>query len=235
MSGISRSNKKIIKKYVLVTGGSGDIGFEVCKKLSKIGYNVIMCYSKSLYNKDIIKNNDYIIPLKINLESIRSINIGFKLLQKIIKKDTIFENLILCASSTPIIAPLLKSEGKDLLKHFKVGVIGHHYLTKKIINLYFKKNRKGKILTILSKGIKNQTKPSKYMGPYLISKFALEKMIQIIKLENPWIKIKNFYPSFTKTKMLQSFDKDYIKIISKNEKIFSAKEISNLIIRKFLK
>lgn len=156
MPRISRSNKEIIRKYVLVTGGSGDIGFEVCKKLSKIGYNIIMCYSKNFDNKNKIKNNNYITPLKINLESTRSINIGFKLLQKIIKKDSIFENLILCASSTPVIKPFLKSESKDLLKHFKVGVVGHHHLITKIINFYFKKNRKGKILTILSKGTENQ-------------------------------------------------------------------------------
>lgn len=235
MPRICRSNNKIIQKYVLVTGGSGDIGIEVCKKLSKIGYNVIMCYSKNLKNKNKIKNTKHIIPLKINLESIRSINIGFKLLKNIIKKDSQFENLILCASLTPAIMPLLKSDRNDLLKHFKVSVVGHHYLIIKIINFYFKRNRKGNILTILSKGIENKNKPSKYMGPYLISKFALEKMLQIIRIENPWINIQNFYPGFTKTKMFKSFDKDYIKIIKKNEKIFSIKEISNLIIKKFLK
>ena len=235
MSGNSRSHKKIIKEYILVTGGSGGIGLDVCKKLSQAGYHIIMCYSKNLKNISELKKNNFIIPLRINLNNIASMNNAFKSLKFIIKKDYKFNNLILCASQPPIISPILKCEGKELLKHFKVSVIGHHYLITKIINFYFKRNRKGKIFTILSKGIKNERKPSKYMGPYLIAKFALKQMLQIIKIENSWIKIHNVYPGFTKTKMLSSLDKDYIKLIKKNEKIFSTKEISRLIVKKFLK
>ena len=70
------------------------------------------------------------------------------------------------------------------------------------------------------------------MGPYLLSKYALKKLIQIIKIENKWIKIKFFYPSFTNTKMLKSLDKDYIKVVKSNEKISSPQTISKIIINK---
>jgi NAD(P)-dependent dehydrogenase (short-subunit alcohol dehydrogenase family) len=235
MQRISRSNKKIIKDYVLVTGGSGDIGSEICKELSKLGHYSIMCYSKNFQDINKLKKNKFVIPLKIKLDSNNSINKAFKSLKSIIKKDDKFENIILCASPQPIILPILKCNSKEFLKHFKVSVIGHHQIISKIINFYFKRFRKGKILSILSKGIKNQKKPAKYMGPYLVAKSSLKTMLQIIKEENSWIKISNIYPSFIKTKMLSSLDKDYIKVIKNNEKILSKKEVLNIIIEKFQK
>ena len=235
MPRISRSHKKIIKDYVLVTGGSGGIGSEICKELSKLGYYSIMCYSKNFEDITKLKKNKFIIPLKIKLDNNNSINKAFKSLQSIIRKDDKFENIILCASPQPIILPILKCNSKEFLKHFNVTVIGHHQIISKIINFYFKRFRKGKILSILSKGINNQKKPAKYMGPYLIAKSGLKIMLQIIKEENSWIKISNIYPSFVNTKMLSSLDKDYIKVTKNNEKIFSKKEILHEIIEKFLK
>lgn len=235
MSRISPSDKKIIKDYVLVTGGSGGIGSEICKELSKLGYYSIMCYSKNFEDITKLKKNKFIIPLKIKLDNNNSINKAFKSLQSIIRKDDKFENIILCASPQPIILPILKCNSKEFLKHFNVSVIGHHQIISKIINFYFKRFRKGKILSILSKGINDQKKPAKYMGPYLIAKSGLKIMLQIIKEENSWIKISNIYPSFVNTKMLSSLDKDYIKVTKNNEKILSKKEISNKIIEKFLK
>ena len=232
MSRQSRSNRKVNKEYILVTGGSGGIGFEICKRLSKLNYKVIMCYSKKNRSKRELKKYKMIIPLKINLDKSRSVDKAFLKLNSIIKKKDKFSKLILCAAALPTIQPILKSKSKKLLDHFITSVVGHHNLISKIINYYFKINREGKILTILSKGIINENKPSKYMGPYLLSKYALKKLIQIIKIENKWIKIKFFYPSFTNTKMLKSLDKDYIKVVKSNEKISSPQTISKIIINK---
>ena len=154
MPRISRSHKKIIKDYVLVTGGSGGIGSEICKELSKLGYYSIMCYSKNFEDITKLKKNKFIIPLKIKLDNNNSINKAFKSLQSIIRKDDKFENIILCASPQPIILPILKCNSKEFLKHFKVSVIGHHQIISKIINFYFKRFRKGKVLSILSVVVK---------------------------------------------------------------------------------
>lgn len=234
MSRQNRSNKKLNTEYILVTGGSGGIGFEVCKQLSNLGYKVIMCHFKNLINKQMLKKNKMIIPLKINLNKPSSINKAFLSLNSIIGKDYTFNKIILCASAAPEILPILKSNSKKFTEHFTTNVVGHYNLISKIINYYFKKKRLGKIVTILSKGIINENKPSKYMGPYLVSKAALKKLLQIIKIENNWIKIKFFYPGHTNTKMLRNLDKDYIKIIKKSEKIYSPQKISKQIIKEIL-
>ena len=75
----------------------------------------------------------------------------------------------MCLRKTVEILPILKSNSKKFTEHFTTNVVGHYNLISKIINYYFKK-RLGKIVTILSKGIINENKPSKYMGPYLVSK-----------------------------------------------------------------
>ena len=123
MSRISPSDKKIIKNYVLVTGGSGGIGSEICKELSKLGYYSIMCYSKNFEDITKLKKNKFIIPLKIKLDNNNSINKAFKSLQSIIRKDDKFENIILCASPQPIILPILKCNSKEFLKHFSNSLI----------------------------------------------------------------------------------------------------------------
>ena len=142
MSRQSRSNRKVNKEYILVTGGSGGIGFEICKQLSYLGYKVIMCYSKNRRNKQELKKNKMIIPLKINLNKSRSINKAFLTLNSIIKKNDTFNKLILCAAASPIILPILKSKSKKLLEHFTTSVVGHHNLMSKIINYYFKKKKR---------------------------------------------------------------------------------------------
>ena len=223
-----------MKKYIMVTGGSGGIGFEICKKLSKKNYYTIMIFSKSFKFLNDLKKCPNIIPLKMNLKNLKSIKSSLKKLDNKLNKNSKFEKIILCASPVPKILPILKSDSNQLLTHFKTSVVGHHFLLKNIINSYFKKNRKGQIITVLSKGILKEKKPVKYMGPYLIAKFALQKLVTILQVENPWIKIKNIYPGFTDTKMLKSFDKNYLALIKKNDKIKPAKKVATEIINKFL-
>lgn len=224
-----------MKEYILVTGGSGGIGFEVCKELTKKDYYIIMIFSKKLKVLNDLKKYPNIIPLRMNLKDLKSIELALIKLKDIFKRNSKFEKIILCASPVPKISPILKSESKELFTHFRISVIGHHFLLKNIINSYFKKNRKGQIITVLSKGIVKEKKPAKYMGPYLIAKFALKKLVTILQIENPWIKIKNIYPSFTDTRMLNSMDKDYITLIKNHEKINSAKKIAKQIAKRVFK
>ena len=91
----------------------------------------------------------------------------------------------------PEILPILKSNSKKFTEHFTTNVVGHYNLISKIINYYFKKKIRKNCNNFI-KGIINENKPSKYMGPYLVSKATLKKLLQIIKIENNWIKIKFF-------------------------------------------
>ena len=81
-----------MKKYIIVTGGSGDIGSEIVKFLIKKDYKVINLDNKknSIINKDIININ-------CDLDNIKKIFLSFKKIKEITNN---IHGLVNCAGIT---------------------------------------------------------------------------------------------------------------------------------------
>ena len=86
-----------MSKNVLITGGSGTIGREICVKYSSMGYNVIFTYNSSPTEAqttfDLLDSSKSNMMIQANLTNQASIKILFKKIKKFYKNiDTLVNN-----------------------------------------------------------------------------------------------------------------------------------------------
>jgi short-subunit dehydrogenase len=223
------------KLYVLVTGGAGGIGSEVCKNLKVLGFQPIIIYNKNKIQAELLAQQLNTFSVQMNMIENSSIDRGIKKIEKIIdiKEDQII-GLILGASPPPDLMPLSRIETSSMLNQFSINVLGSHYLTSILIRKFFKKSKSGIIIGILTAAIGDKKSlPISGMGSYVIAKSALKAMLQAFKAEHPWLNIKTTSPSFTDTPMLDVFDKRYLELINKDTPIESPKKIALNITKEF--
>ena len=75
-----------MSKTVLITGGSGTIGREICAKYSSKGYNVIFTYNSSPIEAqitfDLLDSNKSNMMIQVNLTNQKSIKNLFETIKK---------------------------------------------------------------------------------------------------------------------------------------------------------
>ena len=128
------------KLYVLVTGGAGGIGSEVCKNLKVLGFQPIIIYNKNKIQAELLAQQLNTFSVQMNMIENSSIDRGIKKIEKIIdiKEDQII-GLILGASPPPDLMPLSRIETSSMLNQFSINVLGSHYLTSILIRKFFKR------------------------------------------------------------------------------------------------
>lgn len=222
---------KLNNTYFIVTGGSGGIGASICEQLSNIGITPIICYKTNYESANSIARKTNGIPLQLDFSSPSEISRKLNTLIKTIEDPSKIKGAIIAASPPPKIGAPVSIDTRDLENHFLISVIGVHVFLSNLIQL-FKKNKCGTIVSILSEAIGNSTlPPNKNMGAYVIAKTAQKTLLSLYSQEYPWLTIHTINPSFTKTKMLDVFDKRYIELLDNNSKIFEPSDIAKMVIR----
>jgi NAD(P)-dependent dehydrogenase (short-subunit alcohol dehydrogenase family) len=136
-------------KVVIITGANRGIGKEATKEIAKLGAKVYMaCRSLDSANeakKEIIKetNNENVFVLELDLASVESIN---KFVKSFKEKEDKLDILINNAG--------ISSRSKNLNDArveltFAINVLGHHYLTKLLIDL-LEKSSYSRIINVAS-------------------------------------------------------------------------------------
>ena len=222
-------------KFFLVTGGSSGIGEAVFKKLNHLGYSTIITFKTNRHNAEKIAKSPNVKAIFLDLHEEHSIFEAVKTVEEIIGEKGSLEGVILCSSPPPIVKPFLNSSSEDLSYHFKATVIGNKILLSEIINRFFAKKRSGIILGVSSKAIGDErTKPEKDMLSYIVAKSAFTSMLNVCAAEFKWLKVRIVYPGYTKTNMLNSFDKRYLELLEIIKPFSTTSQISNLILEKIL-
>jgi short-subunit dehydrogenase len=177
------------EKIALVTGGTGSIGLEICKLLSKNGFLLYAgTRKKDEYEKDSIKT----IYLDVNNdESVR------RAVSSIISKEGRIDILINCAGYAQFGA--LETLSMEQAKNqFETNFFGVARCIKEVLPLFRKQNQ-GTIINISSSaGLRGR----EACGIYSASKFAVEGLSESLWWElRPFnIAVKVVEPSATKGK-----------------------------------
>lgn len=221
--------------YFLVTGGSGGIGSAICRLLLINNFIPIIGYNSNSIKAKKLAIETGGIALKINMNSFASINDAVQAIEVNIKDKGKLVGVILGASPPPDLVPFSKLTSRHLMNQFQVNVTGSHQLISLLIKRFFREDKSGTIVGILSQAIGNIDKqPSSGMGAYIIAKKALQTMLEVCSVEYRWLKIHTVSPSFTKTDMLKVFDPRYLEMIESKNAFSSPEDIAKLILKKVI-
>jgi NAD(P)-dependent dehydrogenase (short-subunit alcohol dehydrogenase family) len=227
--------KIINQNYVLVTGGSGGIGSEVCKLLYESGINPIICFNNNEKSAKKLASELLGFAIKMDFSNNESVFSGIKYIEDNLGESDKILGVILGASPPPDIDALSNLTADQFLHQIQVNVLGVQILLKGLTNKFLRKEKKGTIVGILSEAIGlNGNLPAKNMGSYVVAKSALSSLLSVYQSEYPWLKVRKINPSYTKTKMLDIFDSRFVEILDSKNKIASPKVVAKLIVQSFM-
>jgi len=162
---IKRKKKLLEGNVVVVTGGTGTIGFETYKMFKNYGAEVVLLdYDLKRLNELQSKINDLCIHCDVtNKKSVKS---AFK---KICEKFGGFDILVSNAGAAP--GGAIGDVSDDVLrKSFEINFFSHQNCASEAIKIMKKQNTNGCLLFNISKQSVN---PGKNFGPYGLPKSAL--------------------------------------------------------------
>lgn len=140
---------KMTDKVVIITGANRGIGKEAAKEIAKLGAKVYMaCRSLDLANEardEIIKEtkNEKVFVLELDLASVESIN---KFVKSFKEKQNRLDVLI---NNAGISSRTKRLNDADIELTFAINVLGHHYLTRLLVELLAKPNH-ARIINVAS-------------------------------------------------------------------------------------
>ena len=205
-----------MKKTILVTGGTGIIGFSIIQYFYKKNYNVIIAGLCSKKNSDKIKKNlDKKRLLFFNIELTQSDNIK-KIIKGSIKKFKTIDVLVNCAG-IQFVSPVDKYPEKIWRKMIDINLTTPFLVTKEVLPV-MRKNKFGRIINIASThGLIASVNKSAYTA----TKHGLVGLTKVTALETAKenITCNSVCPGFVLTELIQ----DQIDLIAKKKKISNQK------------
>ena len=213
-------------KNVLITGGLGGIGFDICKYLSEKKYNIILvdCLSLRKFKNRFYKNNlsidnKNIFYKKVDLSKINQIKNLFDKLKKSFKNIDI---LINCAGIQHV-SSVESFSNKMWEKIIAINLSSNFYTIKNVLPI-MKKNKWGRIINIVS--THGQVASPNKSG-YVSSKHGLIGLTKTVALETATYPItcNAICPGWVNTPLVS---KQILQRIKKNKSTLK-KEEQNLL------
>jgi len=121
--------------------------------------------------------------------------------------------LVLCASPPPKIGPFTNIAFEDMVTQWQVNVAGPQRLLAGVIRRFFRPQKSGTVVFVLTSAMGNETVPAKpNMGAYVIAKYGLLGLKKALEAEFPWLDCHEIMPGFMETNMLTAFDSRYLEL-----------------------
>lgn len=221
--------------FVLVTGGSGGIGSALCKLCPSFGFTPIIAFNTSATKAHMLaqETKGFAVHMDMNVED--SILTAVDLIGKKIEPSRHLAAVVVGASPPPSLEPLLKISSDQLTSQLQVNLIGPTFLLQHLVKKFFKRDKVGTVVGILSEAIGSHNKPpSTGMGSYVLAKTALEGLLSLCAAEYPWLKVRTVSPGFTRTPMLDVFDPRYLELAHANKPILTPEEVAAQIMEQLL-
>ena len=223
------------KEFVLVTGGSGGIGSALCRALPSIGLIPLVGFNSNARIAKSLAKECGGCAVKMDMSNDDSILIAIKKISTYLGSDGVLKGVVLAASPSPDLIPFRSLDADLLVNQFRVNVVGSQLLLAGLIKTFFKKDKSGIIIGILSEAIGNENQPpTSGMGAYIIAKSAMKVMLRVCSVEYPWLTVRTISPGFTKTKMLDVFDSRYLELAQSEKQFTTPEEVAQLIIKEII-
>ena len=223
------------KEFVLVTGGSGGIGSALCRALPSIGLIPLVGFNSNARIAKSLAKECGGFAVKMDMSNDDSILIAIKKISTYLGSDGVLKGVVLAASPSPDLIPFRSLDADLLVNQFRVNVVGSQLLLAGLIKTFFKKDKLGIIIGILSEAIGNENQPpTSGMGAYIIAKSAMKVMLRVCSVEYPWLTVRTISPGFTKTKMLDVFDSRYLELAQSEKQFTTPEEVAQLIIKEII-
>jgi 3-oxoacyl-[acyl-carrier protein] reductase len=218
-----------MKSYILITGGTGGIGSALALSLKKLNFLPIVTFRKNKDRADEIVHKTGGESFYLDLSDEKSIS---DIINHMNSKKLNIEGTVLAASFPLELKPFKEVSTQDMKNHFVTSVTGHGKLLSLLIQNYFKANRRGKVIGILSEAMGvGDTANLGMMSHYIVSKYALMGLLKALKKENNYLEINTISPGFTNTEMLRNaFDERFLEILRKDNKISEPQEVAEMIL-----
>lgn len=198
-------------RSVLISGGSGGIGGALCGLLAQSGYRPIVGFAKSRSAAEAVAAACGGTALALDLSDASAIDRAIAELQR---STSELAGIVLAGSPPPHIGPFARVAENDMAEQWRVNVAGPQRLLAALIPKYFKRDRNGFIVGVLSRAMgENGHKATAEMGAYTIAKYGMAGMLAVIAADYPWLRVRTVSPGFTETPMLQAFEPRFIELM----------------------
>jgi NAD(P)-dependent dehydrogenase (short-subunit alcohol dehydrogenase family) len=168
-------------KVALVTGGSGYIGQEICRKLSEYGAKVYFTYNRGKEKAEVLarelneKNPESCFALQMDCTDVKQIQ---KVVEELYKQESCIDILVNNAAVAQVM-PLAMLEEEDLDEVYNVNIKGVLFTTRAVVRGMIR-NRRGSIINMGS--IAGQ-RLLEVPVTYALTKAAVTGMTQALAVE----------------------------------------------------
>lgn len=219
---------------VLVTGATGGIGSQVCRFLSTGGFSPLVGY-RSAKKPEASSLAAECGGTPILLDMLDSPGIDEALIE-LAADERPLVGVVIGASPPPLIGPFSRITSAQMDHFWKVNVDGPRQLLAGLIKGFFRKQRHGSAVFVLTSAMGSAERTSMpQMGAYIISKFGLMGVAEVIKAEYPWLNTQSVYPGFTETPMLNAFDPRFLDTAREKTPFNTPQSIAQEIVEKISK
>ncbi|MBI4989445.1 MAG: SDR family oxidoreductase [Rhodocyclales bacterium] len=216
---------------VLVTGATGGIGSQVCRLLSASGYTPLVGYrSAKIQEASKLASECGGVPVLLDMLDSFSIE---KALAELAADDRPLVGAVIGASPPPMIGPFSRINGAQMDLFWKTNVEGPRQLLAGLVKGFFRRQKQGSIVFVLTSAMGTTARAAMpQMGAYLISKFGLMGVAEVIKAEYPWLNIQSVSPGFTETPMLDAFDPRFLDTIREKAPFDTPQTVAREVVEK---
>jgi 3-oxoacyl-[acyl-carrier protein] reductase len=148
-------------------------------------------------------------------------------IEKIVGLDSPLAGVVLAGSPAPETVPFGKISASAMEQQWRVNVTGPQQLLAGLVKACFRPRKAGVVLCVLTTGMADGNKPAAGgMGAYVIAKYGLAGLLDVLAVEYPWLKVRAVRPSFTETPMLKAFDERYLEMMRASTPFATPDEIA---------
>jgi len=218
-----------------VSGGAGGIGSALCRLLAASSFTPIVGYRSNKEQAEMLALECGGFAVKLDLSSDESIAQALAQISAKLGEEAKIYGVVLAASPPPDLLPFGKLTPEMLLHQFRINVVGPQLLLAGLIKTYFRKNKSGVVVGMLSEAMGSENHPPVTgMGAYVVAKTALRGMLDVCAAEYSWLRVRTVSPGFTKTRMLEVFDERYLEQLQAKTPFSSAEDVARLVLREIV-
>ncbi|WP_071601230.1 SDR family oxidoreductase [Dickeya zeae] len=216
------------RSLFLVSGGTGGIGSAICKELASRGYTPIIGYRSNSLSAQNLAMQVGGLAVHLDLSSDESIEAATKF---ILEQNSPLAGVILAGSPPPDLVPFGKIQPTVLQEHIRVNVIGPQYLLSLLVRNFFRKQKQGTVVGILTQAMGQGIGTAMSgMGAYTIGKYGLLGILSVLSADYPWLRVKTVSPGYTETPMLNAFDERFLDMQRANVQFSTPIEVAHRIV-----